>query len=53
MFQGFFIVSDVYEDDGHTLTNSQDPTKYQTAEDKEVIRKLIETYMTDKRTIIL
>ncbi|OAL51515.1 hypothetical protein IQ07DRAFT_507390 [Pyrenochaeta sp. DS3sAY3a] len=29
------------------------PTKYQTAEDREVIRKLIETYITDKRTIIL
>ncbi|KAL3482061.1 P-loop containing nucleoside triphosphate hydrolase protein [Aspergillus californicus] len=29
------------------------PTKYQTAEDRVIIRKLIETYITDKRTIIL
>lgn len=30
-----------------------DPTKYQTAEDRVIIRKLIEGYITDKRTIIL
>ncbi|KAL4939601.1 hypothetical protein BDV06DRAFT_224873 [Aspergillus oleicola] len=29
------------------------PTKYQTEEDKAIIRRLIETYITDKRTIIL
>ncbi|CRG92822.1 hypothetical protein PISL3812_09893 [Talaromyces islandicus] len=29
------------------------PTKYQTVEDRSIIRQLIETYITDKRTIIL
>ncbi|KAJ5752683.1 hypothetical protein N7520_009600 [Penicillium odoratum] len=29
------------------------PTKFQTEEDRAIIRKLIEDYMTDKRTIIL
>ncbi|KAK7189313.1 hypothetical protein DPSP01_012984 [Paraphaeosphaeria sporulosa] len=29
------------------------PTKYQTEEDRAIIRKLIEDYITDKRTIIL
>ncbi|RJE26850.1 DYNc [Aspergillus sclerotialis] len=29
------------------------PTKYQTEEDKMIIRQLIERYITDKRTIIL
>ncbi|CAI6342313.1 unnamed protein product [Periconia digitata] len=29
------------------------PTKYQTEEDRAIIRKLIENYITDKRTIIL
>ncbi|KAI2823747.1 hypothetical protein CBS147321_11058 [Aspergillus niger] len=29
------------------------PTKYQTEEDKIIIRRLIESYITDKRTIIL
>ncbi|KAL4869856.1 hypothetical protein BDV12DRAFT_70161 [Aspergillus spectabilis] len=29
------------------------PTKYQTDEDKMIIRKLIQNYITDKRTIIL
>ncbi|KAJ5291536.1 hypothetical protein N7478_000787 [Penicillium angulare] len=29
------------------------PTKFQTEEDRAIIRKLIEGYMTDKRTIIL
>ncbi|KAL4782886.1 P-loop containing nucleoside triphosphate hydrolase protein [Aspergillus varians] len=29
------------------------PTKYQTEEDKGIIRKLIQDYITDKRTIIL
>ncbi|PIG84605.1 hypothetical protein AARAC_010921 [Aspergillus arachidicola] len=29
------------------------PTKFQTEEDRTIIRKLIEDYMTDKRTIIL
>ncbi|KAF4207309.1 hypothetical protein CNMCM8927_003583 [Aspergillus lentulus] len=29
------------------------PTRYQTAEDRVIIRKLIEGYITDKRTIIL
>ncbi|KAL4879270.1 P-loop containing nucleoside triphosphate hydrolase protein [Aspergillus karnatakaensis] len=29
------------------------PTKYQTDEDKTIIRKLIQRYITDKRTIIL
>jgi hypothetical protein len=31
----------------------EDPTKYQTEEDRAIIRKLIEDYITDKRTIIL
>jgi hypothetical protein len=30
-----------------------DPTKYQTEEDKAIIRGLIERYITDTRTIIL
>lgn len=30
-----------------------DPTRYQTAENRVIIRNLIETYITDKRTIIL
>ncbi|RHZ48745.1 uncharacterized protein CDV56_100061, partial [Aspergillus thermomutatus] len=29
------------------------PTKYQTAEDRVIIRNLIESYIIDKRTIIL
>ncbi|KAK6519109.1 hypothetical protein TWF281_003798 [Arthrobotrys megalospora] len=29
------------------------PTRYQTAEDKELIRNLIESYVTDRRTIIM
>ncbi|KAL2845912.1 hypothetical protein BJY01DRAFT_247426 [Aspergillus pseudoustus] len=29
------------------------PTKYQTADDRAIIRRLIESYITDKRTIIL
>jgi hypothetical protein len=33
--------------------NWEDPTKYQTEEDRAIIRKLIENYITDKRTIIL
>lgn len=31
----------------------EDPTKYQTEEDRAIIRKLIEDYITDQRTIIL
>lgn len=34
-------------------SDDQDPTKYQTEEDRAIIRKLIENYITDKRTIIL
>jgi hypothetical protein len=34
-------------------TDDRDPTKYQTEEDRAIIRKLIEDYITDKRTIIL
>jgi len=30
-----------------------DPTKHQTKEDSEIIRTLIEIYMTDPRTIIM
>lgn len=30
-----------------------DPTKFQTIEDKDIIRDLIQGYITDKRTIIL
>lgn len=36
-----------------TLSNLKDPTKYQTEEDRAIIQKLIEDYITDKRTIIL
>lgn len=35
------------------INNRIDPTKYQTAEDKTIIRDLIQGYITDKRTIIL
>jgi hypothetical protein len=35
------------------LSDFQDPTKFQTEEDRAIIRKLIEEYITDKRTIIL
>jgi hypothetical protein len=35
------------------LSNLPDPTKYQTEEDRGIIRKLIEGYLVDKRTIIL
>jgi hypothetical protein len=35
------------------LTNESDPTKYQTEEDRTIIRNLIQSYVTDKRTIIL
>lgn len=30
-----------------------DPTKYQTKEDAVIIRDLIESYITDRRTIIM
>ena len=36
-----------------SLTKSLDPTKYQTKDDWGIIRKLIEDYIVDKRTIIL
>ncbi len=35
------------------LLTSTDPTKYQTEEDKGIIRSLIQNYIVDKRTIIL
>jgi hypothetical protein len=54
MFQGCFTVSEsvVYVVLGLS-TDDKDPTKYQTEEDRAIIRKLIEDYITDKRTIIL
>jgi hypothetical protein len=36
-----------------TVSNPQDPSKYQTEEDRGIIPKLIEGYIIDKRTIIL
>lgn len=36
-----------------SLITFEDPTKFQTEEDRAIIRQLIEGYMTDKRTIIL
>jgi hypothetical protein len=35
------------------IANESDPTKYQTEEDRTIIRNLIQNYVTDKRTIIL
>ncbi|KAH6613071.1 hypothetical protein C7974DRAFT_380779 [Boeremia exigua] len=35
------------------ITDIQDPTKYQTEQDRAVIRKLFQSYIPDKRAIIL
>jgi hypothetical protein len=35
------------------VADESDPTKYQTEEDRTIIRNLIQNYVTDKRTIIL
>jgi hypothetical protein len=35
------------------VTDGSDPTKYQTEEDRTIIRNLIQNYIVDKRTIIL
>jgi len=53
MCQGYFTVSNVCHLVDETLSYLQDPTKYQTEEDRGIIRKLIEGYMIDKRTVIL
>lgn len=37
----------------YQLLTLADPTKYQTEEDKGIIRGLIQNYIVDKRTIIL
>jgi hypothetical protein len=54
MYQDYFTVSEsmAYMSIG-LCTDDRDPTKYQTEEDRAIIRKLIEDYITDKRTIIL
>jgi hypothetical protein len=49
---GLFHSESVKSVDAQELT-SLDPTKYQTAEDRVIIRNLIQSYITDKRTIVL
>lgn len=51
--QAYFTVSDKDDFLEVMLIPFEDPTKFQTEEDRAIIRNLIEGYMTDKRTIIL
>lgn len=53
MFQAFFTVSGTYFMTEQPNNQSLDPTKYQTKEDAVIIRNLINSYITDRRTIIM
>ena len=54
MFLDYFtVIGDAVHSMVTSILMVEDPTKYQTEEDRAIIRKLIEDYITDKRTIIL
>jgi hypothetical protein len=53
MFQAYFTVRLDGDPSVLVLIFVEDATEFQTEEDQTIIRKLIENYITDGRTIIL